>query len=38
VLGYAGVHDGNDLLKKCNNVIKIYEDGIEESRIIITIR
>ena len=29
VLGRAEVHDGNDLLQKCNNVIKIYEDGIE---------
>ena len=36
VLGYAGVHDGNDLLQKCNNVIKIYEDGIEESDITTT--
>jgi hypothetical protein len=36
VLGYAGVHDGNDLLHKCNNVIKIYEDGIEESEITTT--
>ena len=30
-LGHAEVHDGNDLLQKCNNVIKIYEDGMEES-------
>ena len=29
--GHAEVHDGNDLLQKCNNVIKIYEDGMEES-------
>jgi hypothetical protein len=29
-LGHAEVHDGNDLLQKCNNVIKIYEDGVEE--------
>ena len=33
VPGYAGVHDGNDLLQKCNTVIKIFEDGIEESEI-----
>ncbi|NOR26543.1 MAG: hypothetical protein GQ542_19560 [Desulforhopalus sp.] len=33
VLGHGKVHDGNDLLQKCNNVIKIYEDGIEESEI-----
>ena len=32
-IGYAGVHDGNDLLQKCNNVIKIYEDGIAEGEI-----
>ena len=30
-LGHAEVHDGNDLLQKCSNVIKIYEDGMEES-------
>jgi len=32
-LGHAEVHDGNDLLQKCNNVIKIYEEGMEESEI-----
>ena len=31
VFGHGEVHDGNDLLQKCNNVIKIYEDGVEES-------
>ena len=30
-LGYAEVHDGNDLLRKCNNVTRIFEDGIKES-------
>ena len=29
--GYADVHDGNDLLQKCNNVIEIYGDDIKES-------
>jgi len=32
-LGHINVHGGNDLLRKCNNVIKIYEDGVEESEI-----
>lgn len=28
--GYAEVHDGSDLLQKCNKVIRIFEEGTSE--------
>ena len=33
VLGHGKVHDGNDLLQKCSNVIRTFEAGIKESEI-----
>jgi len=32
-LGHGRVHDGNGLLQKCNNVMRIFEAGTKENEI-----